>query len=403
GTALHRRDHRLRRRVLARPAPREDADDRPDVRLRRRGRGDLGADPGRPEGIRADERDHHVADAQLRRRAAAHVHDLRQRVAVARRLDGADALVPAVGRPAAEPVLARGPPGRRGDPVRVPARLRRRRGAVGALPADAVRLRDERHRRLAAGRALLRNADEAEDPRRDGDLRRRRRPGGRQPGRRLLARARRERPGASGRELRLHRDRRRRARPLQPDRRLPRRRAARRAPERRAVPPGCGLPERPRRRDAGDHPLLHARRRAADPLPRAAGPAGARRGDGACGGGRVNDSLVVQGLAQAVLYGTPILFAALGELLAERSGVLNLGVEGMMLVGATRGFWGMQRAPGPTSLVLLLAILTAAFAGLVLAAIHAYLVVTLRASQIVSGLALTIFAGGLGLSSYLGN
>jgi ABC-type uncharacterized transport system permease subunit len=118
---------------------------------------------------------------------------------------------------------------------------------------------------------------------------------------------------------------------------------------------------------------------------------------------RVNDSLVVQVLAQAVAYGTPILFAALGELLAERSGVLNLGVEGMMLVGATMGFWGMQRAPGPTALVLLLAVLTAAFAGLVLAAIHAFLVVTLRASQIVSGLALTIFAGGLGLSSYLGN
>ena len=117
----------------------------------------------------------------------------------------------------------------------------------------------------------------------------------------------------------------------------------------------------------------------------------------------VNHSLVVQVLAQAVVYGTPILFAALGELLAERSGVLNLGVEGMMLVGATMGFWGMQRAPGPTSVVLLLAVLTAAFAGLVMAAIHAFLVVTLRASQIVSGLALTIFAGGLGLSSYLGN
>ena len=117
----------------------------------------------------------------------------------------------------------------------------------------------------------------------------------------------------------------------------------------------------------------------------------------------LNHSLVVQVLAQAVVYGTPILLAALGELLAERSGVLNLGVEGMMLVGATMGFWGMQRAPGPTSLVLLLAVLTAAFAGLVMSAIHAFLVVTLRASQIVSGLALTIFAGGLGLSSYLGN
>src|SRR5262245_14385577 len=117
----------------------------------------------------------------------------------------------------------------------------------------------------------------------------------------------------------------------------------------------------------------------------------------------VNNSLLVQILAQAVVYGTPILFAALGELLAERSGVLNLGVEGMMLVGATMGFWGVQRAPGPTALVLILAVLTAAFGGLLISAIHAYLVVTLRASQIVSGLALTIFAGGLGLSSYLGN
>ena len=117
----------------------------------------------------------------------------------------------------------------------------------------------------------------------------------------------------------------------------------------------------------------------------------------------VNPSLVVQVLAQAVVYGTPILFAALGELLAERAGVLNLGVEGMMLVGATMGFWGMQRAPGPTGLVLLLAVLTGAFAGLVMSLIHAYIVVSLRASQIVSGLALTIFAGGLGLSSYLGN
>jgi ABC-type uncharacterized transport system permease subunit len=117
----------------------------------------------------------------------------------------------------------------------------------------------------------------------------------------------------------------------------------------------------------------------------------------------VNDSLVVQVLAQAVLYGTPILFAALGELLAERSGVLNLGVEGMMLVGAAMGFWGVQRAPGPTWLVLLLAVLTAAFAGLVMSSIYALLTVSLRASQIVSGLALTVFAGGLGLASYLGN
>jgi general nucleoside transport system permease protein len=117
----------------------------------------------------------------------------------------------------------------------------------------------------------------------------------------------------------------------------------------------------------------------------------------------VNDSFLVIVLAQAVLYGTPILFAALGELLAERSGVLNLGVEGMMLVGAVMGFWGSQRAPGPSWLALLLAVLVAAVAGLAMAAIHAVLCVSLRANQIVSGLALTIFAGGLGLSAYLGN
>ena len=53
----------------------------------------------------------------------------------------------------------------------------------------------------------------------------------------------------------------------------------------------------------------------------------------------VNNSLLVVLIASGVAYGTPLLFAALGELLAERSGVLNLGVEGMMLVGAVMGFW----------------------------------------------------------------
>ena len=57
----------------------------------------------------------------------------------------------------------------------------------------------------------------------------------------------------------------------------------------------------------------------------------------------MNNSLVVVVLASGVLYGTPLLYAALGELLAERSGVLNLGVEGMMLVGAVMGFWAVQR------------------------------------------------------------
>jgi ABC-type uncharacterized transport system permease subunit len=117
----------------------------------------------------------------------------------------------------------------------------------------------------------------------------------------------------------------------------------------------------------------------------------------------VNNSLVVVVLASGVLYGTPLLYAALGEVLAERSGVLNLGVEGMMLMGAVMGFWTVERVGGPTPLVLAASIGVAALAGAVMAAIHAFLVITMRANQIVSGLALTIFAGAAGLSSYLGN
>jgi ABC-type uncharacterized transport system permease subunit len=117
----------------------------------------------------------------------------------------------------------------------------------------------------------------------------------------------------------------------------------------------------------------------------------------------VNNSLLVVVLASGVTYGTPLLYAALGELLTERSGVLNLGVEGMMLVGAVMGFWTVERLSTNTGLALAAAIGVAMVAGGAMAAIHAFLVITLRASQIVSGLALTIFAGAVGLSSYLGN
>jgi simple sugar transport system permease protein len=75
----------------------------------------------------------------------------------------------------------------------------------------------------------------------------------------------------------------------------------------------------------------------------------------------------------------------------------------MMLVGAVMGFWAVQRIPGSGPAVLAGAVAVAAVAGAAMALIHAFLVVTLRANQIVSGLALTIFAGAAGLSSYLGN
>jgi simple sugar transport system permease protein len=117
----------------------------------------------------------------------------------------------------------------------------------------------------------------------------------------------------------------------------------------------------------------------------------------------VNNSLLVVVLASGIAYGTPLLYAALGEVLAERSGVLNLGVEGMMLVGAVMGFWAVQRVHVTNALALAAAIGIAALAGAAMAAIHAFLVITLRANQIVSGLALTIFAGAAGLSSYLGS
>jgi len=117
----------------------------------------------------------------------------------------------------------------------------------------------------------------------------------------------------------------------------------------------------------------------------------------------LNNSILVVVIASGIAYGTPLLFAALGELLAERSGVLNLGVEGMMLVGAVMGFWAVQNIGGPGSTTLVLAVLVAALAGGAVALLFAFLVITLRANQIVSGLALTIFAGAAGLSSYLGN
>jgi ABC-type uncharacterized transport system permease subunit len=109
----------------------------------------------------------------------------------------------------------------------------------------------------------------------------------------------------------------------------------------------------------------------------------------------VNDNVWVVALAAAVSVGTPLTLAAVGEVLAERAGVLNLGVEGMMLLGACCAFLAAD-AWGDPWLALLCGVLAAGALSLV----HAFLAVTLRASQIVSGLALVIF--GTGLASFLG-
>jgi simple sugar transport system permease protein len=116
----------------------------------------------------------------------------------------------------------------------------------------------------------------------------------------------------------------------------------------------------------------------------------------------INSSLGVSIVVSAILYGTPLVFAGIGELLTERSGVLNLGVEGMMLVGAVTGFLVSERMGGPDWLALTVAVGVAALAGMALALIHAFVTITMRANQIVSGLTLTIFAGIIGLSSFIG-
>jgi ABC-type uncharacterized transport system permease subunit len=115
----------------------------------------------------------------------------------------------------------------------------------------------------------------------------------------------------------------------------------------------------------------------------------------------MNKGLVVQLIVTGILYGTPLAIAGLGELLAERSGVLNLGVEGMMLMGAVVAFWVSRDVSGPNGLILIVAILAAAVAAALTARLLAFMTVTLRANQVVSGLALTIFAGATGLSSYV--
>lgn len=92
---------------------------------------------------------------------------------------------------------------------------------------------------------------------------------------------------------------------------------------------------------------------------------------------------------------TPLLFAALGEMVTERSGVLNLGVEGMMIMGAVAGFLAAHLTNNAT-----VALFVSVCAGMLMAGIFALLVLKFHASQVPTGLALTIF--GIGVSSLIG-
>ena len=109
----------------------------------------------------------------------------------------------------------------------------------------------------------------------------------------------------------------------------------------------------------------------------------------------MNDSVLMLAIMAAIGLGTPLVYAVVGEIIAERSGILNLGVQGTMLVGAVSGFWAVFITEN-----LLLGVIAALVGGALVSVIHAYASITLRVSQIVSGLALTLF--GTGLAEFIG-
>ena len=105
---------------------------------------------------------------------------------------------------------------------------------------------------------------------------------------------------------------------------------------------------------------------------------------------------MIFGIVNIILIGTtPLVFAAIGELVVEKSGVLNLGLEGMMLVGAVSAFVTLVVTDS-----YLAAFIVSLISGLVMSGLFAFLVLYLMANQVATGLALTIF--GIGISSMIG-
>jgi len=107
------------------------------------------------------------------------------------------------------------------------------------------------------------------------------------------------------------------------------------------------------------------------------------------------ETWIITTFSRSLAYGTPLLLGTLGEIYAERSGVLNLGVEGMMIMGAYSAFTTAYITGNPW-----LGLLVAAVVGGAFSLIHAFTCVTLKANQVVSGLSLTML--GLGLSGMFG-
>ena len=109
----------------------------------------------------------------------------------------------------------------------------------------------------------------------------------------------------------------------------------------------------------------------------------------------MNEGLLIDIIIGISIASVPLIFAAIGELVVERSGVLNLGVEGMMIVGALLGFVVQFHTGNP-----FLAVLAALLGGMAIASIFAFLTQFLLTNQVATGLALTLF--GLGFSAFVG-
>jgi simple sugar transport system permease protein len=109
----------------------------------------------------------------------------------------------------------------------------------------------------------------------------------------------------------------------------------------------------------------------------------------------MNSNIWLLTFADAISIATTLILASLGAIITERSGVINLGVEGLLLMGAVSGF-----VVAETTGNLWLALLVSVFVGAALSSVHAALTVGLRANQIVSGLAMVIF--GSGLAQFIG-
>jgi ABC-type uncharacterized transport system permease subunit len=107
------------------------------------------------------------------------------------------------------------------------------------------------------------------------------------------------------------------------------------------------------------------------------------------------EEIVISVAQRTLVAGTPLLLGTIGEVICERSGILNLGVEGMMAIGAVTAFIVTFVSGNPW-----LGLLAAILAGMLISSAHAFASITLQANQVVSGLALTML--GLGISGLLG-